>query len=104
MKISGWRNGSGSCAGYWLICDFPGLMAHRSELKGTWALMVADGLYNLHPKDPRRVWGQSANYSRAIALLRDNPELKREFRTRRDLLEALQRVMAPDALPEQLSL
>lgn len=109
LKLRGWRCPNGSTAGMWLIEDMPG--AALCGMKEGWTLGVVSADLKISHRGkqvsvkemgdrPRWVWGKDYSVREASRIARRNPHLQGFFRTRRELLEAIEMARAGRVEPQ----
>lgn len=98
MKLARWRNESSD--GRWLLRDLPGgTLLHDARGWSLAALPPSSLLALIGQPETERVWGKSYDVAPTLQLLRDHPALRRCYRTRGELLEALNHVRAAEGAP-----
>lgn len=106
LSLCRWEDGKGSSRGHWLVREIPGALLHCSPKSRDWALIVGRDLLALHPQGAELAWGKDFSPARAERLLEENPHLGHSFKTRADLLLAIEAACSPAppaAVPEALA-
>lgn len=103
LSLTGWRGPQGgSSRGSWIVCELPGACLMHTG-KGWQIYVVAPGAPILSVMGPVDAWGDSWDPDPLLQMVEQIPALRNGYKTRRELLEALQLALSGSQTNNSLS-